>query len=84
MGNGTMSKAIPRRKERLIEMFLLIFVIVSVSLLVVQLGSNVMDALEQSQTFGGALPSEGVLYTPTPPEPTPTIDFSLPVSEESE
>lgn len=76
-----MAKSLPRRKDRLIEALILVFVIVSVSIVMVQLGMNVMDALEQSQTFGGQLEE---LSTPTPPGPTPTIDFSLPVSEESE
>lgn len=84
MGNGTMAKNLPRRKDRLIEVLILVFVIMSVSMVIVQLGINVMDAQEQSQAFGGQLTPDEELNTPTPPEPTPTIDFSLPVSEESE
>lgn len=79
-----MAKNLSRRKDRLIEALILVFVMVSVSMVIVQLGMNVMDALEQSQAFGGQLTSDQELITPTPPEPTPTIDFSLPVSEESE
>jgi hypothetical protein len=79
-----MAKNPPRRKERLIEALILVFVIASVSIVIVQLGMNVRDALEQSQAFGGQLTSGEELNTPTPPGPTPTIDFSLPVSEESE
>ncbi len=79
-----MAKNSPQRKDRLIEALILLFVIVSVSMVIVQLGTNVMDALEQSQAFSQHLIADEELNTPTPPEPTPTIDFSLPVSEESE
>lgn len=48
-----MAKNLSRRKDRLIEALILVFVMVSVSMVIVQLGMNVMDALEQSQAFGG-------------------------------
>lgn len=67
------------RKNRLIEAVILVFVIVSVSLLALQLGMNVADMLEQSQA-SDAQPPDNML-TLTPAGPTPTIDFSLPVSE---
>lgn len=67
------------RKNRLIEAVILAFVIVSASLLALQLGMNVADTLEQSGASGEQ--TLDIAPTLTPAGPTPTIDFSLPVSE---
>ncbi len=74
-----MAKSRSKNKTRLIEIVILVFVVVSVSLLALQLGMNVADTLEQTESEATE-PAQS-LYTPTPSGPTPTLDFSAPVSE---
>ncbi len=77
-----MAKNQSKSKDRLIEVLILAFVIVSVGLLVIQLSLNVMDTLEQSKSSGDEKTlQENTLLTPTPSEPTPTLDFSAPISD---
>lgn len=77
-----MAKNQSKSKNRLTEVLILAFVIVSVGLLVIQLGLNVMDTLEQSKSSDGERPlQEDTVSTPTPSEPTPTLDFSAPISD---
>ncbi len=80
MDKRTMAKAKSKKKERVIEVLILAFVIVSVGLLAVQIGQNVQDTLEQERN-AEQLANGGLEPTPTPSGPTPTIDFSLPVQE---
>ena len=74
-----MAKNQSTNKNRLIEGVIVIFVVVSISLLVIQMGTNVMDTLEEAENTS----TEEItpLNTPTPSGPTPTIDYSAPVSE---
>lgn len=77
-----MAKNQSKSKIRLTETLLLVFVIVSIGLLAIQLGMNVMDTLEQSESSNGEQTvQENSLSTSTPSGPTPTIDFSAPVSD---
>jgi hypothetical protein len=74
-----MAKSRSKNKTRLIEIVILVFVVVSVSLLAIQLGMNVVETLEQSS--GDTVEQAAPRDTATPAGPTPTIDFSAPVSE---
>jgi hypothetical protein len=76
MGKRAMATPQSTHKERLIELLILAFVIVSVSLLTYQLGTNVANTLGQSQSANG-----DTIQVDVPLGPTPTIDFSLPISE---
>ncbi len=76
MGKRAMATSQSKNKERLIELLILAFVIVSASLLMFQLATNVTDTLDQSEAA-----SKNTLQEEVPLGPTPTIDFSLPVSE---
>lgn len=77
-----MAKNQSKSKKRLTEVLILAFVIVSVGLLVIQLGLNVMDTLEQSKSSGDEkITQDDTLPTSTPPGPTPTLDFSAPISD---
>ncbi len=72
-----MAKNQSANKNRLIESLIVIFVVVSISLLAIQMGTNVMDTLDESAATEESTP----LHTPTPAGPTPTLDYSAPVSE---
>lgn len=76
-----MAKTKSKNKQRVIEVLILAFVIVSVGLLAAQIGMNVNDTLEQERNAEQQLENGGLQPTPTPIGPTPTIDFSLPVQE---
>ncbi|MFC1959489.1 hypothetical protein ACFLYO_02155 [Chloroflexota bacterium] len=83
MAQGKSSK-----KDRLNEIVVVGFVIVTMALLIVQLGLDVVDTIEQ-QNMGQDEVAQTVEATATPPvddatpaEPTPTFDIgSVPVSE---
>lgn len=55
-----MGKSPSKNKDRFIEVVILAFVIVSISLLVMQLGANLTDTLDQSETSrdGYVLPDD--------------------------
>jgi Tfp pilus assembly protein PilV len=90
-----MAKSQSKNKERLIEVLILLFVVVSVALLAFQLGSNVMDTLAQSQPDDSQLNhaqeqirareqqqrgQQGNQAAATP-QPTATLDFDIPLSD---
>lgn len=75
-----MAKNQPDNKKRLRETVIVVFVVISISLLAFQLGTNVADMLEE--TDNAATKQIPPLDMPTPPAgPTPTLDYSAPVSE---
>lgn len=77
-----MAKSRSQNKDRLIEALILVFVVVSVTLLVIQLGTNVADTLEQSRSSADEQAPQGeTVLTPAPPEPAPTIGLGTPASD---
>jgi hypothetical protein len=91
-----MAKSQSKNKERVIEVLILLFVVVTVGLLVFQIGSNVMDTLAQSQPDEAQLNhtqeqirareqqqqrgQQGNQAAATP-QPTATLDFDIPLSD---
>jgi len=76
-----MAKGHSGNKDRLIELVILAFVIVTVSLLVVQIGTNVADILDQDGTKRVTANPAVIPEVATPSEPTPTVDFSVPITD---
>jgi Tfp pilus assembly protein PilV len=91
-----MAKSQSKNKERVIEVLILLFVVVTVGLLAFQIGSNVMDTLAQSQPDESQLDhaqdqirareqqqqrgQQGNQAVATP-QPTATLDFDIPLSD---
>ena len=76
-----MAEGQSKSKDRLIEVLVLAFVIVTVGLLVVQMGMNVVEAVDQANRTGDPALISGanapvLTVTPSGPvEPTPTFDI---------
>ena len=75
-----MAKPNSQQKSRIERLIIVVFVIICVSLLVMQVGMNVRDTLDQERT-SNTQPKSEIAPTPTLAGPTPTLDFSVPVSE---
>lgn len=75
MGKRAMGKNQSKNKGRFIEVVILAFVIASISLLALQLGTNVTDTLEQSESSSdGYVVPDSSLATLYPSAPTTTND----------
>ncbi len=74
MAKGQSSR---KNKERLMEIIILAFVVVTVGLLVFQIATNVMETLDQEQ--GEQQPASTLSATATarPVLPSPTFDVNL-------
>ena len=76
-----MAEGQSKNKDRLIEILVLAFVIVSVGLLVVQMGMNVVETIDQANRTGapalisGANAPGQTATSSAPAEPTPTFDI---------
>ena len=73
-----MAEGQSKNKDRLIEVLVLAFVLITVGLLVVQMGMNVAETVDHANRTGAsALTAPATTALPsTPSEPTPTFDIS--------
>ena len=78
MGERAMAEGQSKNKDRLIEVLILAFVIVTVGLIVIQMGMNVAETLAQANQTSPAAQVQPVATAQpaTPSEPTPTFDIS--------
>lgn len=69
-----MGKNKTTRKDSMIDLLVVAIVVVTMSLLVIQLGMDTLNTFEQSSI--AHTPTPAAIQSPTPAEPTPTFDIS--------